>query len=98
MISCKTGDGLEELKEKIFKSFNKIRIYTKSPEQPKADNAPVIMLPNSTVEQIAKMIFRGRLDIITRIRIWGPSSKFGGQTVGIKHVLKDKDILEFSTK
>jgi small GTP-binding protein len=97
LISCKTGEGIEELKEKIFKSFSKIRVYTKQPGK-EADPDPVIMNPHSTVEDAAKIIFSGRLDIIKRIRIWGPSSKFGGQEVGIKHELKDKDTLEFQTK
>lgn len=98
MFSAKTHENIEELKEKIFKSFSKIRVYTKSPNQSEPDSSPVIMNPNSTVEDIAKMIFKGKIDIIKRMRIWGPSSKFGGQEVGIKHVLKDKDILEFSTR
>jgi small GTP-binding protein len=97
LISSKTGEGIEELKEKIFKSFEKIRIYTKEPGK-EMDKEPVIMNPGSTVEDIAKMIFHGRRNIIKRIRIWGPSSKFGGQEVGIKHLLKDKDIIEFQTK
>lgn len=98
LISCKTGEGLEELKEKIFKSFSKIRVYTKAPEQKQHDNAPIIMPPNSTVENAARVIFHSRLDQIKRIKIWGPSSKFGGQEVGMKHELKDKDIVEFSTR
>jgi len=56
------------------------------------------MPPDSTIENVARIIFKGKLDIIKRIRIWGPSSKFSGQEVGIKHILKDKDILEFSTR
>jgi small GTP-binding protein len=98
MISCKTLENIEELKEKIFQSFNKIRIYTKSPNQKEPDDEPIIVMPNTTVESIAKNIFRGNLSIIKKVKIWGPSSKFGGQEIGIKHVLKDKDILEFSTK
>ncbi|MEK6885763.1 MAG: GTPase [Nanoarchaeota archaeon] len=98
MLSARTEEGLDELKEKIFKSFNKIRVYTKQPGRAEHDNEPVIMLPNSTVEQIARIIFKGRTDVIKRTRIWGPSSKFGGQEVGVKHVLKDKDILEFLTR
>jgi small GTP-binding protein len=98
MISSKTGEGIESLKEKIFKSFDKIRVYTKAPGNTEHDKDPVILAPGSIVEDIARMIFKGRLDIIKRTKIWGPSSKFGGQEVGLKHELKDKDILEFSTK
>jgi small GTP-binding protein len=98
LFSSKTLENIDELKEKIFKSFSKIRVYTKSPTQQSPDHDPVIMAPDSTIEAIAKMIFRGNLNIIKRTRIWGPSSKFGGQEIGLKHILKDKDIVEFSTK
>lgn len=98
MISCKTGEGIDELKEKIFKSFNKIRVYTKEPGKDEHDNEPVILPPDANVAEIARIIFKGKTEVIKRIRVWGPSSKFGGQEVGIKHVLKDKDILEFSTR
>ncbi len=30
-ISTKTKEGIEELKEKIFKGFDKIRVFTKEP-------------------------------------------------------------------
>jgi len=97
MVSCKTEEGIDELKEKIFKSFNKIRIYTKQPGKPE-DNDPIIMVPGSLVKDAARIIFHGKANIIKKVRIWGPSSKFGGQEIGIKHVLKDKDVLEFSTR
>jgi small GTP-binding protein len=97
MVSCKTGDGIDELKEKIFKSFDKIRVYTKQPGKPE-DNDPIIMPPKSLVKDAARIIFHGKTDIIKKVRIWGPSSKFGGQEIGIKHELRDKDVLEFSTK
>jgi small GTP-binding protein len=97
LLSCKTLEGLEELKEKIFKSFSKIRVYTKHPGK-QADTDPIVMNPGAIVENAARIIFKGKLDVIKRIRIWGPSSKFGGQEVGIKHELKDKDTLEFQTK
>jgi len=97
MVSCKTEEGINELKEKIFKSFDKIRIYTKQPGKPE-DNDPIIMPPKSLVKDAARIIFHGKTDIIKKVRIWGPSSKFGGQEIGIKHELKDKDVLEFSTR
>lgn len=98
IISCKTKEGLDELKEKIFKSFNKIRVYTKHPGKQEHDGKPIIMLPNSTIESAAERIFHGYSKNIKKIRIWGPSSKFPGQEVGLKHVLQDKDIVEFLTR
>ena len=97
VVSCKTGEGLDELKEKIFRSFDKIRVYTKQPGK-EHDADPIIMPPNSSVEDAARIIFKGNLSVIKKSRIWGPSSKFGGQEVGVKHILKDKDILEFATR
>jgi len=97
MVSCKTEEGIEELKEKIFKSFDKIRVYTKQPGKPE-DNDPIIMPPKSLVKDAARIIFHGKTDIIKKVRIWGPSSKFGGQEIGVNHELKDKDVLEFATR
>lgn len=96
MFSCKTKENIEQLKQKIFLSFNKIRIYTKQPGK-KHDNEPVIMPANSTVKDVAKKIFHSSVEI-KEIRITGPSSKFPNQKTSPDHVLKDKDIVEFYTK
>jgi ribosome-interacting GTPase 1 len=95
-INAKTKEGLEELKEKIFSSFDKIRVYTKEPGKD-ASEKPMILEPNSTVEEAAEKILKGYSKKVSETKIWGPSSKFGGQKVGLKHTLKDKDIIEFKT-
>src|SRR3989344_8750334 len=45
LFSCKTKTNLAELKDKIFRSFHKIRIYTKEPGKPH-DNNPFILPQN----------------------------------------------------
>ncbi len=97
LVSAETGEGIDELKEKIFKSFNIIRIYTRQPGK-KQDEVPVIMPPESTLEQVAEKILHGYSKKVKFAKIWGPSSKFPSQQVGLKHVLKDKDIVEFYTE
>jgi hypothetical protein len=97
MISTKTQEGIEELKEKIFQSFNKIRIYTKEPGKEKS-NRPIIMNPNSSAKDIAEKILKGFSKKVKETKIWGPSSKFPGQKVGLSHELKDLDVVEFRTK
>jgi len=49
------------------------------------------------VSDVAKKIFHNS-SIIKETRIWGPSSKFPGQVVGLHHQLKDLDVVEFKTR
>lgn len=99
LFSCKEKkqENFKELKEKIFKSFGKIRVYTKQPGKP-IDKDPVVMLPNPSVKDVAEKILHGFSEKIKETRITGPSSKFANQKVGLEHLLKDKDIVEFHLK
>lgn len=96
LFSCKTKENLQELEEKIWVSFGKIRVYTKEPGR-KTDNQPVILEKKSTVKDIAEKILHGLSKRVKETRVWGPSSKFAGQKVGLEHELKDRDIVEFRT-
>ena len=97
LISTITNEGVEELKQKILSSFDIIRIYTKHLGKDK-DDIPVIMQPNSNLEDVAEKILHGFSKKVVHAIIWGPSSKFPGQQVGLKHIVKDKDIIEFVTE
>lgn len=95
-FSAKTKENINELKQKIWESFHKIRVYTKQPGKAQ-DIDPVIMNPNSTLKDVAEKIFHGLFSRVKETRVTGPSSKFPNQKVGLDHVLKDKDIVEFRT-
>ncbi|MEM3405569.1 MAG: GTPase [Candidatus Pacearchaeota archaeon] len=96
-VSCKTLEGINELKEKIFLSFEKIRIYTKEPgKEPSKD--PIILNVGSNVKDVAEKIRNGLSLSIKEARVTGPSSKFPNQLVSLDHELKDKDIIEFKFK
>lgn len=88
---------LNELTKKIFKTFPIIRIYTKEPKKT-ASKDPMILKKDSTFKEAVEKILKGISNKIKQARIWGPSSKFGGQIIGLNHILKDKDIIEFQTK
>lgn len=98
LFSSKDKENIEELKNKIFQSFGKIRIYTKEPRKEVSKERPIILEPDSTTKDVAEKILKGFSNKIKEIKIWGPSSKFSGQKVGLRHKLKDKDIVEFKTK
>ena len=89
--------GLEKLKEKLLQSSGRIRIFTKEPGK-EPGKKPVILLPESAVKDVAEKILKGFSSRVKETKIWGPSSKFAGQIVGLKHKLKDLDVVEFKTR
>lgn len=98
IIEPEKPETLEKLKEKIFQSFNKIRIYTKQPEEKQKSEKPIILNPGSDVKDVAEKILKGFSNKIKQTKIWGPSSKYPGQVVGLKHEVKDMDVVEFKTR
>lgn len=88
--------NLTELKDLIIKNMNCLRIYLKEPGKP-ATNIPMILPQRATVKDAAESIYKGFSLRIKEIKVTGPSSKFPNQRVGITHILKDRDILEFHT-
>lgn len=88
---------LKKLKLKIFNTFPIIRVYTKEPKKAPSKD-PMILKKNSTFYDAAEKVRKGMSKKIKRSRVWGPSSKFGGQVIGLDHILKDKDIIEFQTQ
>jgi len=96
LFSSFTKENLQELKKKIFDLFPIIRIYLKEPKKPVTDK-PMILKENSTVKDVAEKILKGFSQKIKRTKITGPSAKFSEQVVGLDHILKDKDIVEFQT-
>lgn len=97
IISCRTTEGVEDLKEKIFKSFKILRVYTKT-QRKKQDNVPIILPPNSTLKDVAEKILHGYSKKVKFAKITGPSAKFKNQKVGLSHVVKDKDVVELITE
>ncbi|MBI3622907.1 50S ribosome-binding GTPase [Candidatus Pacearchaeota archaeon] len=97
IINTESNQNIEDLKEKIFQSFNKIRVFTKEPGKPKS-NKPIILNPGANVKDVAEKIFHGFSRQIKESFVTGPSSKFPNQKTGLNHILKDMDIVEFRTR
>lgn len=96
LVSCLSQKGIQEIKEKIFSKMHSIRIYTKEPGKP-SSNIPLVLKENSSVRDAAEAILKGFSLRIKETRVSGPSSKFANQKVGLSHILKDRDIIEFHT-
>lgn len=96
-VSAELGTGLDDLKDTIYSELNFISIFMK-PQGDKADlEEPLVVISGTTVGQVAHTLHRDFKDKFRYAQVWGPSSKFPGQTVGLKHVLKDGDLLTIIT-
>ncbi len=93
-VSAEKNIGVEELKKLIFKKLNLIRIYLKEPKKDADMNVPLIIRKDSSIRDICNKIHRDMEKKFKFARIWGESAKFPGQKVQLKHIVKDKDIVE----
>lgn len=92
-VSAEKRKGIDELKEKIFKKLNFIKVYTKPVGCNIVDDEPMIMKNCSTIADFCDAIHR---DLRYKFRfaiISGKSAKFNNQRVGLEHMLEDNDIV-----
>jgi len=87
------SEDLKSLKTLLWENFSIIRVYTKEPKK-EPTKEPLLIKKNSNVKKVAEKIHKKLSKNIKKAKIWGPSSKFKGQIVGLNHKLKDKDIVE----
>jgi ribosome-interacting GTPase 1 len=92
-VSSVNGNGLEHLKEEIFRMLDVIRVYTKVPGKPPDMDAPYVLRKGSTVLDLATMIHKDFAQKLRFARIWG-EGKYDGQMVSRDHLLEDRDVLE----
>ena len=97
LISALKETNIDILKQKIFSNMDVIRVFTKEPGKAPS-SIPVVLKSASTVKDVAESIYKGFSKIIVEIKLTGPSGKFANQKVGLNHVVKDRDVLEFKTR
>lgn len=97
-ISCLLKKGIEKIGEALIKKLEIIRVYTKEPNEKEASKEPVILKEGATIADLAKEIHSELYKNFKYARVWGPSSKFPGEKVGLNHLLKDGDSVEIHVK
>lgn len=94
LISGKNKLHMDDLKKMIFDKLKLMRIYMKEPGKDADLDVPLIIFRNSTVRDVCSKLHRDFIKNFKFCRVWGQSSKFPGQKLSLKHVLKDGDVLE----
>ncbi len=92
-VSAERGDGIDELRTRLFRLLNVIRVYAKPPGKPADMTAPFTIHEGGTVLDFAEKVHSDLAETLKSAKVWG-SAQFDGQTVKRDHVLKDKDVVE----
>jgi small GTP-binding protein len=90
-VSQKEGfNGIEEL---VFAKLGKIRVYTRNSGGDIAER-PIILYQGSNVQDAVKVLSKKMLKFFRFARIWGKSTKFDGEKVGLDRELNDGDVIQ----
>ncbi len=92
-VSATKKEGLDVLKKTIFEQLDLVRIRSKEPNGDIAPK-PIVLKKGATVGDVAKIIHTRFYDHFKQAKIYGPSAKFAGQSVGLNHELADGDVVE----
>ncbi|UCH96233.1 MAG: 50S ribosome-binding GTPase [Candidatus Aminicenantes bacterium] len=92
-ISAHTGDGLENLRKRIFLMLGVIRIYSKIPGKKAEFDSPFTLKKGSTVMDMARAVHQDFAQKLKFARIWS-KNKYDGQRVNRDCILEDEDIIE----
>ncbi len=92
-ISADANININALKDAIYEKLDFIRIYMR-PKGGETDyEEPLITRNGSMVLEICNKLHRDMRKDFKYALVWGKSVKFGGQRVGLNHVLQDEDVL-----
>jgi len=92
-ISASTGIGLVEMRCRVYRMLDIIRVYTKAPgHKPELDD-PIVIARGSTLADAAEAVHKDFRANLKYARIWG-SGKHDGVMAKRNHVLQDGDIIE----
>jgi len=92
-VSADAEINIDVVREKIYDELKFIRIYMR-PKGGKTDfKEPLITRKNSKILDVCNKLHRHMKKDFRHGLVWGKSVKFGGQRVGLNHVLQDEDVL-----
>lgn len=92
-VALETGDGLDELTQKMFELLDVVRVYAKKPGKQADMKEPFTLARGSTVMDLAKSIHRELAEKLKSARAWG-KNVHDGQNVHRTYELNDRDIIE----
>jgi len=97
-VSADSNENMDVLKNRIYEELDFIRIYMRPKGGPTDFKEPLIIRKDATILDVCNKLHRSMKKQFRYGLVWGKSVKFGGQRVGINHVLLDEDVLTIIKK
>jgi uncharacterized protein len=97
VISLYMKLNIDYMLEKMWEYMGLLRIFTKRRGQAPDLTGPVVLSNERhglTVEAACQSVSRELLDVFNFALVWGKSTKFNPQRVGLTHVLCDEDVMQ----
>jgi len=98
VISCNMKLNLDYLKDMMWEYLALVRVYTKKRGQHPDFDDGLIMRTGCSVEHVCHTIHRTLADSFKYALVWGRSSKYNPQRVGLAHIMADDDVIQVVKK
>jgi ribosome-interacting GTPase 1 len=92
-VSATAGDGLEDLKRRIFAFLNVIRVYSKAPGKKPDSSEPFVLKRGTTVIEMARAVHKDFAEKLAYARLWR-GTDYTGQMIPREFALEDEDVCE----
>ncbi|XP_063534214.1 developmentally-regulated GTP-binding protein 2 [Cydia strobilella] len=98
VVSCNMKLNLDYLLETLWEYLALIRVYTKKPGQPPDFDDGLILRKGVTIEHVCHSIHRTLAAQLKYALVWGTSTKYSPQRVGVAHTVNDEDVVQLIKK
>uniref|UniRef100_A0AC34R028 Developmentally-regulated GTP-binding protein 2 n=1 Tax=Panagrolaimus sp. JU765 TaxID=591449 RepID=A0AC34R028_9BILA len=100
VISCELNLNIDYLIDMIWEYLALIRVYTKKPGNAPdlGDEDGIILKGAATVESACHALHRNLVNNFKYAIVWGTSTKFSPQRVGLHHRLHHEDVIQIVKK
>ncbi|KAK1027506.1 Ribosome-interacting GTPase 2, partial [Friedmanniomyces endolithicus] len=92
-MSCELDLGIRDVVDKCWEELRLMRIYTKRKGIEPDFSEALIVRQNSTIEDVCDSIHRTLKESFKYALVWGASSRYMPQRVGLSHVVADEDVV-----
>lgn len=98
VVSCNMALNLDALLDRMWLELALLRIYTKKPGKFPDFGDPIILRTGVSVEHVCHSIHRTITNTFKYALVWGRSTKYSPQRVGLAHIMSDEDVIQIIKK